>query len=205
MLKKLFNRILFHVKENFAYYGISTSAIFCGFVLAVVCAFSLPEFNVKELALYFEDFFTGFLKSGADSKLIMFSALKINVIIFCTLAVFSLMIVGIPFIVFAGVCIGFAVGFAVTFIFRVYSFSALLLIVTAIIPHLIIVLPCYVALIAYSLKFCFLLRNDRSNIKKAIPSFMFSVIIIFVIAFAGTLMQAYIEPVLIQLIAEYFI
>ncbi len=205
MLKKLFNRILFHIKDNFAYYGISTAALFCGAVLAVVCAFSLPEFNVKELTLYFEDFFISFSESGADSRLIMLSALKTNTVIFCTLTLFSVMIIGIPFIVFTGICIGFAFSFAVTFIFKIYGFSALFLIFTAIIPHIIIALPCYIALIAFCLRFCILLKNDRINVKKMMLRFLFSAIIIYAIVLAGTLMQAYIEPVLTQLIAKYFI
>ena len=205
MLKKLFNRILFHIKDNFAYYGISTAALFCGAVLAVVCAFSLPDLNLKELTLYFEDFFDSFSKSGADSNIIMISALKTNSIMFCALTIFSVMIIGIPFIVFSGMCIGFAFSFAITFVFKVYGISALLLILTAIIPHIIIILPCYVALVAFSLKFCIRLKNDRSDIKKQMLRFLFSVAAIFATVLVGTLLQAYIEPVLIQLITKYFI
>lgn len=205
MLKRLFNRILFHIKDNFAYYGISTAALFCGAVLAVVCAFSLPELNAKELTLYFEDFFVSFSESGADSKLIMLSSLRINAIIFCALTVFSVMIIGMPFIVFSQVCIGFALGFAITFVFKIYGISALLLVLTAIIPHIIFILPCYIVLIVFCLRFCVILKNDRCNIKKQMLRFLFSIMIIFTIVLAGTLMQAYIEPVLTQLVAKYFI
>lgn len=205
MLKKLLNKIIFHIKDNFAYYGISTAALFSGAVLAVVCAFSLPELSTKELALYFEDFFSGFSESGADAKLIMLSVIKTNALTFCLLILFSVMIIGTPFIVLVGVCHGFAFGFAVSFIFKIYGVRALLVVLSAIVPHIIIAFPCNVMLLAFCLRFCLSLKGDKNNIKKRMLSFLLNLAGIFALAFAGALMQAYIEPILIGLIARYFV
>ncbi len=205
MLKKLLNKIIIHIKENFAHYGISTAALLSGAFVAVVCAFSLSELGVKELALYFEDFFNGFLKSGADAKLIMISVIKTNAITFCLLILFSAMIIGAPFIVFVGVCRGFAFGFAVSFIFKLYGARALLIILSAILPHIIFAFSCIVMALALCLRFCLLLKNDRIGIKKRIPAFLLNLTGIFMLVFAIALMQAYIEPVLIELIAGYFV
>ena len=115
------------------------------------------------------------------------------------------MIIGTPFIVLCGVSIGFAFSFAVTFVFKIYGISALLLILTAIIPHIIITLPCYIALIVLCLKFGIQLKKDKGSTTNQILRFSFCLLIIFALCLSGALMQAYIEPVFIQLVAKYFI
>ncbi len=205
MLKLMMQKMTFHVKENITYYGICAAALLCGVIVAAVCAFSLTELNAKELTLYFNDFFTNFTQTGADSSVIFLSSLKSNALLFVLLALFSTMIVGAPFIVAIGLYSGFTVGFTVVFLFKTYGLRTLLFLLGGMLPHALITLPCHLMLLAVCLRFSVSLTKDRSSLKNRLTSFFFVLLALFAVSIASSLLQAYIEPVLLGCFSGYFV
>ena len=205
MLKTLLQKATYHVRNHFAYYGVCAAVFFGGAVIAAVCAFSLPELNEKELALYFGDFFTNFVQTGADSQAVLLSVLKSNAALFAVLALCSTMVIGAPLIAVVGLCRGFAFGFTAAFLFKTYGLRTLLFLLGAVLPHALITLPCEFVLLAVCLRFSVSLIKDRSDLKKRLLHFTLVLLGLFAVFAAGALLQAYIEPVLLKCFAGYFV
>lgn len=204
MLKTLLQNIKLHLKNNLAYYGVSAVALLGGAAMAAVCAFSLPELNEKELVLYFGDFFASLAETGADRSVILLSALRSEALLFVLSALFSMAVVGAPLIACIGLYRGFAFGFAISFLMKTYGMRSLLFLLSML-PHLAVMLPCRLALLAVCLRFCVSLVRGRTALKKRIFEFILLLAGLFLLALAGVLLQAYIEPLLLECFAAVFV
>ncbi len=204
-MKMILNRTILHIKENFAYYGFSATALIVGAFVAAVCAFSLSELSQKELILFFDDFYVNLIESGTDAKIIMLGGLKTNLILFLALLFMSTSVIGLPLIVLTAAMKSFASSFTLLFMFKAYGVRALLFFISAVLPHMLITLPCYVVLFAICVKFSGMLTVGKAELKNRFIGFLLTLALLFLIALAGLLMQAYIEPLLLGCFAKYFI
>ncbi|MBE7021676.1 MAG: hypothetical protein E7414_00410 [Ruminococcaceae bacterium] len=179
-------------------------AFIIGGIFAALFAFGLPESALTELSLYVDDFFQNMHKSGTDSVLLFQDGLVMHIKSFGILLLLSVMVIGAPFIaVFAGLK-GFMQGFTLFFMFRVYSFRAVLFFLAGMLPHGLILLPCYSVLFVTCLKFSKSLVRDRQNLKARLLHFALILGILFLVAVMATLIQAYVEPLFIRLIAGMY-
>ena len=204
-MKLILKRTIQHIKENFAYYGFSASALIVGAVVAAVCAFSLSELSQKELIMFFDDFYVNLIESGTDAKIIMLGGLKTNLFLFLSLLFMSTSVIGLPLIMLIAAAKSFASFFALMFMFKAYGVRALLFFISAVVPHVLITLPCYFVLFAMCIKFSRMLTLGKSELKKRFVGFLLTLALLFLIAVAGLLMQAYIEPLLLGCFAKYFV
>ena len=204
-MKLILKKTLQHIRENFAYYGFSASALFVGAAIAAVCAFSLPELSQKELVLFFDDFYINLTETGTDAKIIMLGGFKTNLFLFFALIFMSSSIIGLPLIIMTAMAKGFAFSFALAFMFRAYGVRALLFFVSAVLPHMFITFPLNLLLFAICIKFCKSLPIGKQGLKKEFGGFLLTLASLFLLAMAGVLMQAYIEPLLLECFAKFFI
>ena len=204
MLKTYLYQGKLHLKENSSYYALGASLMVSGALLAVLCAFCMPELSYKELSLYLGDYFENFAKSGADAGEVMRFCVSESAVFFVCVLLFSGSLVGLPLLGILAVYRGFAFGFVTTFFFRLYGIRALLFLLASVLPHLMITLPCYLTLFSVSLRFGVRIIKQRTEIKSLYLGYFLTLLVLFGVAVLGGLMKAYIEPLLLRLAIGVF-
>lgn len=193
------------IAKDVKFYSLILASFTIGGIIAAVFAFTLPELSCKELLLYLEDFFRNMSESGADAAALFRSGLLSNLKNFGFLFFFSVTIIGAPLIILFSAVKGFAHGFTLFFMFRLYGVKAALFFLLGMLPHYLILIPCYLGLCALSLKFSFTLLHEKNELKKSILRLVLLFVAFFMLATMATLMQAYIEPLLIRLVAGMYL
>ncbi len=194
-----------YFQKDLYFYICILASFTIGGIIAAVFAFTLPELSCKELLLYLEDFFRNIEKSGADSAALFRSGLLSNLKNFGFLFFFSVTVIGAPFIAAFSAFKGFIHCFTLFFMFRVYSIRAGLFFLLGMLPHYLLLIPCYLCLCVVCLKFSLSLIREKQELTKTIPRLLAMLALFFVLATMATLLQAYIEPLLIRLISGLYL
>lgn len=205
MIRSVMQKLIFYMRENALCCIICAAALICGAMIGIAWAVSMPELDAKELSLYFADFFASFVQAGTDSAVIFTDALRLQAYFFGILLLCSGMIFGLPFIFIVGVGSGISVGFTATFLLKNYGMRALLFMLTGMLPHTLLMLPCHFAALCVCVQFSVLLLKERAGLKNRLISHFLILCALFAVAFAAVLLQAYIEPLLVSMIAPYFV
>lgn len=204
---KLFTKVRQHVLINGKYYSAVIIAFFSGCLVAAFSAFSMPEADKNELMLYLNDFFKNISATGTDGlsvfKLSVFGNIKeIGVIM-----LFSLMIIGAPFLLVISAVNGYTVAFTLCFFIKAYGIKAILFFVAACFPHWVINAPSYAFLLSECLEFSLSVSGKLTPRKQKISVLNFLVAVFAVLFFTicSSLLQGYVEPWLISFISKYYI
>lgn len=199
------NAYRLYVKPDAGFYiGILASFIVGG-IFAAAFALTLPELTCKELLLYLDDFFQNISRQGADSAVLFKTGLLLHAKNFGFLFLFSVMVVGAPFIAGFAAVKGFMHCFTLFFLFRMYGIRAAAFTAAGMLPHYLLLMPCYLIVCAVCLKFSVQLFCERYDMRKKLPRFILALAGLLCLAVMSSLLQAYVEPVLIRLIAGLYI
>ena len=196
-----------HIINNLRAYLWVASAFCVGILISFFSALFMSDTQNSELLLYVNDFFDNIKTSGVDAK----TLIKISMtdsIKTCVLAfLFSLMIIGMPFLFVLCGALGYTFGFSMFFMLKNFGFKALLFFCTAFLPHGMILLPSQMFFLAYGFNFIFTPSGYIKGTEKGKNVLGFFVIMLFVLifCFASSLISAYVEPWLISFISKYYI
>ncbi len=203
MIKQIKSRITALVQANLKGY-LLLCVFFLGglFFSLAVTAKHLPE---EEIRLYLHDFLLNTKNAGYDSGGTFYLSLmqygKLALLLFFS----SLTVIGVPIILLRMAIFGFSYGTVLLCLFRVFGIKALLILLTAILPHIIIGAPCCLVYSFYCMKNAHQIFRGNIDFKsEIIIPFLFGLIFMTLTAVAA-LIQAYIEPFLIGLFASHFI
>lgn len=186
-------------------YGLAVLLFLTGGVMAALFVFGLQEAAFFELQGYLEDFFQNMHQSGADSGALFKAGFYMHVTNFGVLFLFSCMVIGAPFIAAYATLKGFMHSFTLFFMFRIYGLRAALFFLLGMLPHYLLLIPCYSVLFVHCLKFITSLRHEKRELKVQFLRFLPVVLLLFALSLMATLLQAYVEPVLIRAISGMFI
>lgn len=203
--KSLSRSLWTYIKKDSKFYIFVLAAGIAGSILAAVFAFTLPELSCKELLLYVNDFFKNMNQSGADSWALFRTGLLLNLKNFGILFLLSVMVIGTPFILAYAVVQGFMQGFTLFFMFRLYGIRAPLFCLMGMLPHGLLWLPCYLVLFVVCLKFSMSLLREKQDLRNRLLQFLILLIGLYFVSVMATLLQSYVEPVLIRLISGLFL
>lgn len=205
MLTKLQRTLKFHLNNNFTYYIILLCGFICGGIIAAVCVWKMSEFDYKELSVYFNDFFSGINKTGADSLEIFRMSVLSNFKLYIFIILLSMMIIGYPILPLISATLGYSVFFALFFVFKAYTVKGALFYLCAMFPHHLISFPCHGAALMNSMQFSISIIKGKTEIKNRFLGYLIKMLILFLITVLSSLLQGYIEPVLIRLISRLFL
>lgn len=187
------------------FYIILLAAFLAGLIVSVVFCVQAPEETVEELSLYIDDFFQNMQKSGADSLALLKTGCVMHGCNFMFLIVCALMLIGIPLVAVFAAVKGFMHGFTIFLMMRIYGFKTLLFILLGMLPHYVVLVPCYLVACLVSMRYAGSLYQGSHELKANTLQLVGSLCILFVIAIMATLLQAYVEPVLIRLISGLYL
>ncbi len=201
----LLKACLSYIKRDTKFYTWILIAFLLGGCIAAGLAFTLPELSCKELLLYLGDFFRNIEQNGADSSALFITGILENLKNFGFLFFCSLTVIGAPLIAIFSAVKGFMHGFTLCFLFRLYGIRAALFFLLGMLPHYMILIPCYGLLCGRCLKFSAFLLREKQELKRSLPTFLAGLIFLFLPATMASLLQAYIEPLLIRLISGLYL
>ena len=194
-----------HIKEDYKLHICILVSFLIGGICAAVFAFTMSVFSCEELLLYLDDFFQNIHQKGADSVALFKASLFISFKNFGLLLLFSLMVIGAPFIAAFTAVRSFMHCFTLFFFFRLYGIRAALFFLAGMLPHYLLIVPCYWLLCVTCLKFSTSLLKERGNLKNKLSGYFVRLVALFLLAVLAALLQAYVEPLLIRFISGLFI
>ena len=205
MFLKLQRILNFHIKNNITYCVLILCGLLCGGIIAAVCVFGVSELDYKELITYFNDFFGSVEQTGIDAlevfKLSVFSNIKLTLLIIFL----SLMVIGSFFLPVIAAFAGYSFFFTFFFVLKAFGFKGLLFFTAGILPHLLIGFPCFILMLIISMNFSVSLLTEKGNNKSIIGAYFFKMFVVFIMLVPASLLQGYIEPILVRLIMPFII
>ena len=202
MIKFIKNKLNEIVKSNLKGYILLMLIFISGFTLSVFIEKNITE---EEIRLYFTDFFNDVNSYGTDGIKTFNASITgyIKVAVFMLLS--SLTVIGAPVIVIYTLIQGISLGTVIICLFKTFGIKAFLIVLGSVIPHSVVLVPCYLIYSFFCLKNSFRFLQKKNDIKSAvIVPFIYSVSFVSVISIAS-LIQGYIEPLFIKLIAKQFV
>lgn len=197
-------RCLLYLQADYKLYICVLASFIAGGIFAAVFALTMPEPACEELLLYLNDFFQNISQKGADSTALFKTSLLLNIKNFCFVFLFSVMVIGAPFIAAFVAVRGFMHSFTLFFMFRLYGARAALFFVVGMLPHYLLLIPGYLLLCVLCLKFSLSLTREKHDLKKRLLPLFLKLVGLFALTVMAALLQAYVEPLLIRLIAGLY-
>lgn len=188
-------------------------------IMALVTGISAGAFTVnglsaiqrEELTNYIHGFLSLMDNQVIDSNELLRLAMLENAKIVLILWTLGVMIIGIPFI-FAVIGIkGFIVGFSSGIIIKTLGFKGILFSLFALLPKEVLILPALIAIGVNGMNFSINIIKNKSikhmfkeNLKADFFAYCFVTLFFSLFIVLGTLVEAYITPVLIRIISPIF-
>ena len=193
-----------YIKADKPLYCIVLASFLLGGILAAVFVFTMPDLSCEELLLYMNDFFQNMGDKGADALAVFHIGLLQNLQNVCLLFLFSVMVIGAPFVAGFAAVHGFMHCFTLFFMFRIYGAKAVLFAALGMLPHYLLLVPCYLVLCVTCLAFSLSLSKEKMILTRKLPLFLGKLAGFYAITVLSVLMQSYVEPLLIRAIAGLF-
>lgn len=197
-----------HIANNQSAYFFLLLAFILGVSAGAFTVNGLSPVQRDELSNYFQGFLQLFNDQSLDSSELLSVALLENLKLVAVMWVLGVSIIGIPFIFMLMAVRGFITGFSSGFIINAIGMKGVLFTIFTILPKEIIIIPCLIALGVNGINFSLRIIRSRSSktsikdgIKTNLLSYCFVTLFFSCFIFAAILMEAYIIPVFIRMIA----
>ena len=208
MFKKLRSVIGEHILKNHNAYLFLLMAFVLGVSAGAFTVNGLSTMQRDELSNYFQGFLQLLNNQNLESSELFSTALVENLKLVGILWILGVTIIGIPFIFIIMGVKGFITGFSSGFIINVLGLKGVLFTTFALLPKEIIIVPCLIAIGVNGINFSLHIAKNRSandnlknNLKASFISYCFVTAFFSSIILAGIILDAYITPVLVRIIA----
>ncbi len=206
-LRELLSR---HFKNNIHKYFLLAVAFATGVAAGAFAVNGLSSLQRYELTSYLNGFMELLDGHAVDSSELLRISVEDNVKIVLLLWVLGVSVIGIPFIFITIGIRGFITGFSSGFIIKALGVKGAVFSVFAFLPKELVAVPCLIALGVNGINFSQNIVRKRSfqntlrnSFKTNLLAYSGASIFYSGILFAGILMEAYITPVLVRMIAPY--
>ncbi len=197
-------KILFQtVERNIKGYILICAVFAVGFCTAA--AMYAEPVAEEEIRLYITDFLSGFQNSGSGGGTIFAVSILSHIKFAAWMLLASFTVLGVPLVWICVFAKGFSYGTVLCSIFSVFGTKALLLIACAVVPHVIITAPSCLVYSCNCMQHSYWLFSGSRDAKRDLLRPFMSCICFLLVVCIGALIQAYLEPVLVSVVSEYFI
>lgn len=211
-MKKGFNELMSrNIRENAGVYFIVFLFFAIGIAAGAFTVKALDDSQKQELVLFLNRFFQVLDGEQVKGTTIFFQSLKNNFQTVLFIWLLSVTIIGLPFTLLITGFRGFIIGFTISFLIKGLGWKGLLFTSAAVLPQNIIYIPCLIAISAISLSYSLqairrkFRKNSFNQPKGNLMSYTVTVSVIFGVMLAGSLIEAYISPLLIRSLTGFMI
>jgi len=197
-----------HVKNNLNIYFFMLLAFVIGVSAGAFTVNGLSAVQSDELFNYFQGFLQLMDNQKIDSNELLKIAFIENIKLVVILWVLGVSIIGIPFIFIIVGIRGFITGFSSGFIVKTMGFKGVLFTLLTLVPKEIIIIPCIIALGVSGVNFSLSIIKSRSfkriskqSLKSNFLAYCIVTVLFTGLITGGIMVEAYITPVFIRMIA----
>lgn len=208
MFTKIKHIIGSHISKNQSSYFFLLLAFILGVSAGAFTVNGLSTTQRDELSNYFQGFLQLLGNQSMDSSELLSVTLLENLKLVAVMWVLGVTIIGIPFIFILMGIKGFITGFSSGFIINAIGMKGVLFTMFVLLPKEVIIVPCLIALGVNGINFSLRIIKNRSSrtalkdgLKANLLSYCFVTLFFSCFIFAGVLMEAYITPVFIRMLA----
>lgn len=196
MIDKLKAALLNALKINAKGYILIVGIFLAGMVLSAIV--NISSGSEEEIKLYINDFIANVKNYSTDSAETFRIAINGYIKFIAFVFLMSVTVIG-SIGIFACVFIkGFSYGSVLAALMDMSDLDMLLLFICAVLPHIIISVPCCISYLIYCTKKSYSALKGVKNIKSSILFPAFYGILCVMILSVSALIQAYVEPVFIR-------
>lgn len=208
MFTKIRGIIGSHIAKNQNAYFFLLLAFILGVSAGAFTVNGLSATQRDELSNYFQGFLQLLNNQSMDSSELLSVSLLENLKLVSVMWVLGVTIIGIPFIFILMGVKGFITGFSSGFIINAIGMKGILFTLFVLMPKEIIIVPCLIALGVNGINFSLRIIKNRSSrtalkdgLKTNLVSYCFVTLFFTCFIFAGVLMEVYVTPVFIKMLA----
>lgn len=212
LLDKIMNMLTKHVKNNVNTYFTLFLAFLVGLSAGAFTVNGLSTLQRDELLHYIKGFLQLLDSQTFDAAELLKVSLFENIRIIIVLWILGVTIIGIPFIYLIIGIRGFITGFSSGFIIMALGMKGVVFSLFALLPKEIIIIPCIIALGVNGINFSLDIIKKKSirtiskdNLRTCFLAYCFATMFYSCFIFGGILLEAYVTPILIKMIAPVII
>ena len=197
-------------QENFAIYFIVAIVFAIGIITGAITIKVLNSEQKNGIMIFINTFFKAMSQNSFESLSILKQSLIDNFKTIGLIYITGLIVIGIPIIPVTVMFRGFALGFTVGFLVNEYGLQGFLFSILGILPQNLIIIPALLSIssvgMAFSMKS---IKNRRfksinNNMHWNIVSYSTLILFFSILVIIGCLIEAYISPIFLRLISDYF-
>jgi len=208
LISKIQDTISSHIKQNLKTYFFLFMTFIIGVSAGAFTVNGLSKIQSNELKNYLQGFLQLLGNHRIDSTELFRIALFENAKIILALWIMGVTIIGIPFIFVAIGIRGFITGFSSGFVIQAIGTKGILFTLLALLPKEALIIPGFIALGVNGINFSLniiksksIKHISRNNLKTNLLSYCGITMFYSCFIFLGVLIEAYISPVFIRLLA----
>ena len=200
-----------NISENIGIYFTVTLFFAIGIAAGAFTVKALNNADKQDMVVYLNRFFQVINSENVQKSSVLFQSIKNNFQTIFFIWILSITIVGVPSTLLITSFKGFIVGFAVSFLIHGFGLKGFLFTLIAVLPQNILYIPCLLIISAVSLNFSIQLFRKKVSRKltnstgENIFSYTYIVLLFFAVMCIGSLIEAYISPLILKSISAYML
>lgn len=200
-----------NINENIGIYFTVTLFFAIGIAAGAFTVKTLNSADKQDMVIYLNRFFQVINSENVQRSSVLFQSIKNNFQTVFFIWILSITIIGVPGTLLITSFKGFIVGFAVSFLINGFGLKGFILTLIAVLPQNILYIPCLLIISAVSLNFSIQLFRKKVNRKLSnytgenIFSYTYTVLLFFAVMCIGSLIEAYISPLILKSISAYML
>lgn len=209
MLLRLNETIRRHLSDNIISYAIIIFFFILGISFGAITVKNIDVTTKSEVKSYIDGFISITRTDSIHSTEILKQSIKFNLLSTGALFIAGLTYAGILLTPAIAAFRGFCIGFTVAFLTDSLGKGGFLLALVSILPQNIIYIPILIIFCVCSISLSLAVLRNRLNRKHGelssfIWSFALSALFLFLIMMGGSVIESYLTPYLVKLVAPYF-
>lgn len=195
-----------HFQSNHILYFLIIIILTLGISIGAISATLLNDAQKNELINYLNSFFNIITENNLESGLILKVSILNILKAIGLIWILSISIIGIPLLLLYIIFRGFILGFTTSFLFTEMGFKGVIFSLLAVMPQNLFLLPALVIITVVSLNFSLRIikKNSRNRVKYSfineVSGYTLTLVLLSFIALIGSLIEAFISPLFINLL-----
>lgn len=208
MLMRLNETIRRHLSDNIISYAIVLFFFILGISMGALTVSNINIDMRSDVKSYIDGFINITRTESIHPVEILKQSIKLNLITALVLSLAGLTYAGILLVPIISTFRGFCIGFTVAFLTDALGRGGFLLSLVSILPQSLVYIPVIVVFSVCSISFSFAilkakLNRKRSEISSYMVSYALTSLVLFLIMIAGSIIESYMTPLLVKLVAQY--
>lgn len=208
MLLRLNEAIKRHLSDNIISYAIIVFFFILGISLGAITVNNIDIETKSDVKAYIDSFISISRTDSVHSLEILKQSIKFNLITCLALFLSGLTYAGVLIVPLISTFRGFCVGITVAFLNDSLSKGGLLLSLASILPQNLVYIPVLIVFCVCSISLAFTILRNRLNRKSnELTGYFWSMgmtgLFLFVMMIGGSIIESYITPYLVKLVAPY--